>query len=312
MVMESMRRSFGLWRWSVRKRAKYRLRHPKTLNEKIQYKMALDRRPLLTTFADKWAVREYVAGKVGRHVLNEIYFLLTDPKDEDLASVPDRCVIKPTHGSGSVIVVDEHAPRCRLPHPGTASDWLFVNCRIRRGDLDNERLGQVVKHWLKSRYPVTNEWAYHHIPPQVIVEEYIEGEDKAPPADYKYFVMHGKVTFIQVDIARFEGHRRQLFYPTWEPIPVDYVYPRPDTLPKRPECLEEMLEVASILGADTDFVRVDLYEVDGCVRFGELTNYPEAGWGSFSDVRFATTLAEPWIVPQSYASLPATSVAHRR
>ena len=309
MLMESLRRRFGRWRWSVQTRVKYRLRHPKTLNEKIQYKMAFDRRPILTTFADKWAVREYVARKAGRHLLTEVYSLLTDPGDVALASIPDRCVIKPTHGSGSVILVDEHASESTLPDPATAGDWLFVKCRVRRRDLDQERLRRVVNHWLNSRYPMAQEWAYHNITPQVFVEEYIDGQGAAPPADYKFFVMHGKVAFIQVDMARFEGHRRQLFYPTWEPIPVDYVYPRPDALPQRPGRLKQMLDVASILGEDTDFVRVDLYEAAGCVRFGELTNCPAAGRGSFSDARFAKTLAESWIVPRSYASFPSTSVA---
>lgn len=305
-VMQSIRRKFGLWRWSMIRRARFRFNRPKTLNEKIQYKMALDRRPLLTTFADKWAVREYVAKRVGHHVLNEVYFAITDLDDADLARLPDRCVIKPSHGSGSVIVVDDRAPPASLPEPGVAGEWLFTNCRVRRADLDLERLEVILDDWLRNAYP-TVEWAYHRIPPRIIVERYIEGEGQAPPADYKFFVMHGDVAFIQVDVNRFEGHRRQLFYPPWEPVPVDYKYPRPDTLPQRPGCLDRMLEVASALGADTDFVRVDLYDADGSVLFGELTNYPVSGRGSFSDHRIAVSLAERWIVPRSYASLPAGS-----
>lgn len=287
-------------------RARFRFRPPETLNEKIQYKMAMDRRSLLTTFVDKWAVREYVASKVGAQVLNEAYFAITDPDDADLASLPNRCVIKPTHGSGSVIVVDDRAPPASLPDPGEAAEWLFTNTRVRPADLDPERLRAILSHWLRSSYP-TIEWAYHHIPARIIVERYIEGENRAPPADYKFFVMHGEVAFVQVDVDRFGGHRRQLFTPTWEPVPVDYKYPRPDVLPRKPDCLNEMMEIASALGTDTDFVRVDLYDADGSVLFGELTNYPEAGRGSFSDPDVAVSLARTWIVPRSYASLPPGS-----
>lgn len=287
-------------------RARFRFRPPETLNEKIQYKMALDRRPLLTTFADKWTVREYVARRVGHDVLNEAYFAITEPDDPRLACLPDRCVIKPTHGSGSVIVVDDRAPPSSLPEPAEAGEWLFTNCRVRPADLDPDRLGTILSRWLGSTYP-TVEWAYHRIRPRIIVERYIEGGNQAPPPDYKFFVMHGKVAFVQVDVDRFGGHRRQLFYTTWEPVPVDYRYPRPDVLPRKPDCLDPMLEVASTLGADTDFVRVDLYDADGSVLFGELTNYPEAGQGSFSDHRIAESLAKPWSVPRSYASLPSGS-----
>jgi hypothetical protein len=87
-----------------------------SLNEKIRYPMLSDRNSLLATFSDKWAVWDYVKSRVGDSILPQVYALASDPKKPDIESLADRCVVKPTHGSRAVIIVDERAsPEEKIP-----------------------------------------------------------------------------------------------------------------------------------------------------------------------------------------------------
>ena len=114
------------------------------------------------------------------------------------------------------------------------------------------------------------------------------------PYDYRFFVFNGKVFMIQVDMDRNVGHRRDLFMPEWKRLDVRYRVPNSLNPVPRPDCLEKMLKIAGRLGEETDFVRVDLYEVAGQVFFGELTNFPTAGRGAFEPKSFDALLGAQW------------------
>ena len=101
-VMEQYRQKFGRYPDVL---------HPVTFNEKIQSRKLFDRRPILATIADKFAVREYVAQRIGQEFLPELYHVTTDPLDLPAANLPDRYVVKATHGSGWVERVKNHEAR---------------------------------------------------------------------------------------------------------------------------------------------------------------------------------------------------------
>ena len=102
--------------WTAERRLKYSMRMPRTFNEKVEFKLAHDRRPILTTFADKLASRGYVARTVGPEYLSELHAVVSDPRELDLGALPSRYVVKPSHASGAVIVVHDRAdPALRLP-----------------------------------------------------------------------------------------------------------------------------------------------------------------------------------------------------
>ena len=119
--------------------------------------------------------------------------------------------------------------------------------------------------------------------------------------DYKLFVFHGRVRMIQVTLSRFEGLTRSLYTPDWERLDVEYGGPAGADV-DRPLGLAEMLDIAETLGADTDFVRVDLYCLGKRVVFGELTNYPLAGRAAFNPPEFDRWLGEWWTPPKKYRS----------
>ncbi|NQX26100.1 hypothetical protein HQQ81_01880 [Microbacteriaceae bacterium VKM Ac-2854] len=260
--------------------------------------MLRDHRPLLVTFADKVAVRDYVAARIGERYLPHSFAILDDPERLAELELPDAYVLKPSHGSGAVIVVSPDAPVAEtLPRP----EWSWVYRHIRASAADQAQLVAIGRHWLGQLYGQgpNKEWAYGPIPRRILVEELLSGADGGIPDDYKLFVFHGRVHFIQVDAGRF-GRRTQDFYrPDWEHLSLSggppWAAPR-----ARPGRLEEMIAIAERLAAETDFVRVDLYHLAERVVFGELTSYPAGGDSPFHPERWNAEFGRPWTVPARY------------
>ena len=269
---------------------------PVTFNEKTRYRMLVDRRPLLTTFADKLAVRAYVESRVGASVLTDIYAVTSEPETLVRAELPREFVVKPTHGSGGCVVVADFAPP-EMGLPESTAGW--VRAMVRPDGLKWERLIGLCRDWLSLRYGGWEEWAYRNVPPRILVEELLV-DDGGVPFDYKFFVFHGHARMIQVDLSRFGEHARNLYTPDWERLDVEYgKYPGGVDV-ERPGSLPEMLEIAARLGAEMDFVRVDLYGLGARVVFGELTNYPMKGSARFSPPEFDRQLGEWWTLPGRY------------
>ena len=145
------------------------------------------------------------------------------------------------------------------------------------------------------------EWAYLHIPPRVLVEECLRDQDGRHPTEYKLFVFHGRVRLLYADVDRYADHRRNFYLPDWIPLELRKDEYLPGEVRPRPPSLDRMLEVAEALGRETDFVRVDLYDVDGRVVFGELTNYPSGGIQNFSPSSYDLELGRWWMLPRRYA-----------
>lgn len=285
-------RAVRLWRL-------LRTRRPHSFNQKVRYKMLRDHRPLLVTFADKAAVRDHVAAAVGADYLPQAYGILADPAGLLDLELPEAYVLKPTHGSGAVVVVSPDAPEeARLPGPGGA--WIYSHVRPDR--IDRNELVRVGAEWLEQLYGQgpNREWAYGRVTRQILVEELLTGAGGGIPDDYKLFTFHQQVRFIQVDTGRF-GRRTQDFYsPDWDHLELSggpAWAPTPQPPPKR---LGEMIELAGRLSAGTDFVRIDLYDLPDRLVFGELTSYPAGGHSPFYPGRFDEEFGRAWAVPRRY------------
>jgi hypothetical protein len=277
----------------------WRTRHPRTFREKVRYKMLRDHRPLVVTFADKAAVREHVTDAVGATYLPRAYAILDDPRDLHDVDFPDRFVVKPTHGSGAAVIVSPSAaPDARLP-PEEHS-WVYRH--VRPESAPPAGLEAVARGWVSQLYGQgpNREWVYGQVPRRVIVEELLEGPGGAIPDDYKFFVYHQRCRFIQVDAGRFGFRTQDFFDPEWRHLPLSGGPPWADPEPERPAGLDEMIMLAQRLGRGTDFVRVDLYDVDGRIVFGELTSFPAGGDSPFFPESFNTEFGLPWTVPWRY------------
>lgn len=292
-------------RWR-REQGSWFARRPETFTGKVRWKMLKDRRPLLTTFADKVAVRDYVSRTIGPEYLTTVYAVLEDLDGFERSGLPREFVAKASHASGGVWIVSDHAPdgfRVEGSHSTVSAapggGWHRV--LTRPDTLDWDLLESTLAAWLARRFTDEHpEWAYVNVPRRIVVEELLKADKGALARDYKIFVFHGRPRLVQVHTDRFGDHRQDLYLPDWTPLDVRYIYPRSPVPEPRPATLDEMLSLASALGRETDFVRVDLYDAGGRIVFGELTSYPDAGKIVFVPETFDDDLGRWWSLPRSY------------
>ena len=229
------------------------LTRPTAFTEKVLCKMLYDRNELMPVVADKVAVRDYVEARVGPGVLSRLYAVYDSEDDIRLDELPDRFVLKANHGSG-------------LNH--------FVDGP---GDKDPEIIRSIAREWLNTNYgDHWGEWAYQPIKPRVLAEEYLDLEYDHT-VDYKFFCFDGEPRFLKVVYGQRSGGEGRFYDVDWNTFDV---YERkgafPEDLIPRPENLAEMTEICRKLTQGFDFLRVDLYNIDGRIVFGELTNYHNA------------------------------------
>ncbi len=237
------------------------LRHPLTMNEKIVHRCLHENDPRFAICADKIAVRDWVAARVGPEVLIPLLGAYRRVQDIPWQDLQPPFVMKGTHGS----------------------TWVRL---VPRGPVDVESLQADAARWLAMRYRGQYERWYERMPRGVLFERMLAGPGgEADPAwDYKFWTFGGRVKIIQVDSDRFIGHKRVLYSRDWEPLP--YRIKRAPAPPQPPPpALPRLLEVAETLARGFDFVRVDLYCPDGeAVYFGEMTFAPGAGLNMFTPI----------------------------
>jgi hypothetical protein len=248
-----------------------RILWPATFSEKILHRNLFDRRPLLTQIADKAAVRSYVEGRLGAQVLPQLYCLTTEPESIPFDDLPDKFVVKPTHGSGWFEVVTD------------------------KSTLDHSALIKTCSEWLgRSYYDETGEIVYKHIHPRILIEQFIDDGSGGPPSDYKLFVFGGRVEFIYVVTDRLTNHKRRLYTRAWQKLDVRLESEAVDGEGPRPPHLADMIAAAETLGRDWDFIRVDMYDTPAQLYFGELTMTPGGGRFRFDPKEYDRYLGSLW------------------
>lgn len=236
------------------------LMHPRSFNEKISYTKLFNTPANAVILADKWAVREHIAARIGPRYLNKVYFVSDNPDLIPFESLPEKFVIRITHSSNSTILVH---------HKSTENlEELRQRCRAK----------------LKEPFGTfTNEPWYTRIRPQVMIEELLEDPRYGIPQDYKFYVFNGRVEIVLVQTERFRNDSARYYTRDWQPLDFTRGYPLSPVLPP-PANLGDMISLAETLSDNLDFVRVDFYSInhDSEIRFGEITFAPSAGWGPFS------------------------------
>jgi hypothetical protein len=245
-------------------------RNPKTFSGMLIAKGLTDRDPRIPPTSDKFAVREYVAQKIGREYLIALYQCVERADDIDFDSLPERYVIKGTHGSDMTVLVRDSSTVNRQAVKDRTARWLATDFS---------------KNW--------KEWAYSNITPRLVIEEFIGGD--APPPDYKFFVFAGDVAFVQLHRDRFTGDRTTDAYDTeWNQLRSEGIARVSNDYVEKPPNFDRMLEIASALGADFSFARIDLYNVAGKIYFGEITHLPGGGRLVFKPREFDVALGQFW------------------
>lgn len=264
--------------WRMRTRAS----RTDTLSGLLHRKMLHDRRPLLTSTADKLAARDFIAAQVGPGYLPTL--LAAGPVVEgiDGASLPREYAAKVNHGSGGIVMVTDDAEVDEaLPPKRLGMDW--ARYRVRPEVADWNRIADLSRHGLTLDYSWCSghrsiQWCCEGIPRRVMVEELLRDEQGNPPREYRLFVIGGLVRFLQVEMREDGRDCTPVMTRDWELLPARFLNPLPGEAPEQPEALPEMLEVAECLARPFgDFLRVDLYDLGSRIVVGELTHYPYGG-----------------------------------
>ncbi len=244
---------------------------PRTFTEKLNWRITWDRRALLAQTCDKLAMKGTALRLApGLVRVPRTYWVGTDVAELAGLDLPDRWVLKPNHSCARVL--------------------------FGAGPADPARLAEATNGWLLDRYwRKSDEWAYRRARPLLFVEERIGAGD--PPADLKVVVTDGHPRLVAVHTDRRDGLRIRLHTPDWEPLAWSWGYPTGPDAP-RPERLPELLAAAAALGRNFDMLRVDCYEADGKLWFGELTPYPGAGLCRL-EPGLDAWLGERWTLPRT-------------
>lgn len=248
------------------------LDNPKTFNEKLQWLKLHDRKPEYTMMVDKYKVREYVANTIGEQYLIPLIAVYDKAEDIDFNKLPQKFVLKCNHNSGVGMCI------CK--------DKSKINIRKVRKRLNKG---------LKQDYYLTGrEWPYKNVERKIVCEQFMEDKESPDLKDYKFMCFNGEVKCSFVCSERFsgEGLKVTFFDRDWQVMPFTRHYPKSEKVIEKPKNYELMIELAEKLSKNIPFVRVDFYEVNGKVYFGELTFFPGNGLEEFEPEKYDKMLGD--------------------
>lgn len=260
-------------RWRRKMGYQLPLAHPVTFNEKLQWLKLHDHNPLYTTMVDKVAAKDFVAERIGAEHVIPTLAVYRSTDEIDLVALPQRFVMKCTHDSGGLVLCSDKSQLS--PH---AFDKL------------GKRLHKDFYYY--SRY----EWPYRHVPRRILCETYMTDSQGQLPFDYKFFCFGGKVRLFGIHFDRFANHHANFYDPQGNLLPFGKrkCPPDPNRAVTMPPELPQMIAIAERLSQGIPFVRIDLYDIDGHIYFGECTFFPASGTGPFTDPEWDVRLGE-WI-----------------
>lgn len=258
------------------------LDNPKKFNEKLQWLKLYYHRPDLVTMADKIAVKAYVASKIGEEYVVPLLGEWSGVDEIEWENLPERFVLKTNHDGGN---------------------YGVVICKD-KASFDKKKAKRRLRSSLRrNTYLLGREWPYKDIPRKVFAEQYLDSGKNEGMLDYKFMCFDGKVKLLFVSSERESktGVKFDYFDCDFNHLDVHHLTPNADKPPKRPENFELMKKLAEKLSEGLPHVRVDLYEINGRVYFGEYTFFSHGGWAKFYPEEYDYILG-------SYLNLPTEKI----
>ncbi|NLZ34564.1 MAG: hypothetical protein GX889_06575 [Clostridiales bacterium] len=245
---------FMILNYSIRFKRIPNIISPKRFTEKIQLRMINDEMFKYTDFVDKYKVREFIEGAIGKEYLTNLIGVYNKVEEINFDKLPDKFVLKTNHGSGYFII---------------CSDKKQLNI----DDCKNK-----LSKWMKENYyNKCKEKQYKNIERKIICEEFI-GNLNSDFLDCRVFCFNGKPEFIQIDEGFAYGQTRRNHYDlNWNKLDFKMKYDSIEREIKKPKNLAKVIELAEVLCRDFNFVRVDFYLSDEKIYFSELTFTPTGG-----------------------------------
>ena len=257
-------------------------KNPTTYNEKLQWLKVYNKNSSHAKLVDKYDVRQYIVEKIGEQFLIPILGVWERVEDINFDELPNQFVLKCTHDSGSVLI-----------------------CKDKSTFDIAEAKKRLAKRLRTNFYYNCREYPYKYIKtPRIIAEKYMVTGSGQPPLDYKFMCFEGEPKLLFLDIGVCEannlgGHAEHYYRNVYDMdfIPVDMKETRDHIdLDKinAPKTFEKMKKIAKVLCQGLPHCRVDLYEIDGTVYFGEITFFHGAGYNFFEPKEWDKTLGD-WI-----------------
>ncbi len=237
------------------------LDNPITFNEKLQWLKLYNRKNEYTIMVDKCDSKKYISDKIGSEYIIPTLGVYDNFDDIDFNILPKQFVIKCTHDSGCVFIVKD------------------------KNKMDIKNIEKKINKSLKINYfYMSREWPYKHVKPRIIIEKYMIDGDHDELFDYKFMCFNGKVqcTFVCSDRNSGSGLKIDSYDINWNKMDFTRNHPNANYLHSRPVNYDKMIELAEILAKDIPFVRVDFYDINGKIYFGEITFFPGGGITPFN------------------------------
>lgn len=251
------------------------LKHPKAFSEKNQWLKLHDRKPIYSKLVDKYEVKPIIAKIIGDEYIINTLGIWDNYDDIDFDKLPNQFVLKCTHDSASITICLDKTKFDKNQHA-----WKYNNIYMKRDYYHYEN----------------KQWAYKGIKPRIIAEEYIQDDQYDSLSDYKLYCFNGVARGVYVTINRFTNLSVSMYDMDWNLMPFEHIHPNQGKKIEKPKNLELMRELAEKVAKfiDNPFVRVDFYETNGKVYFGEITFYPEGGMCYFKPEEWDYTLGS-WV-----------------
>ena len=255
------------------------LKDPKTFNEKLQWLKLYDRRPEYTKMVDKYAVRKYIADTIGEECLIPLLGVWDDPDEIDFNALPDQFVLKCNHNSGIGLCI----------------------CKD-KSKLDIKKVKKELWRGLNQDYYLAGrEWPYKNMPRKIIAEQCMVDESGYELKDYKFFCFNGepKALFVATDRNKLNEEVKFDFYDLeWNHLPFVNGHQNANRAIPKPASFDKMIKIALVLSKGIPQVRVDLYDINGHVYFGELTFSHFSGFVPFQPEEWDYTFGSWLELPQ--------------
>ena len=268
---------FVKWKYYLNFHKRLDLRNPQTFNEKLQWLKLYDQHEEYTQLVDKYEAKQFVASIIGKEYIISTIGVYDSVEEIDFEYLPQQFVIKCTHNSGGIIVCKDKQKLDIKNSCKQLEKWLKVN-----------------PYWKNREYP------YKNVKPRIIIEQYMEDESGYELKDYKFFCFDGepKCLFVATDRGK-EGEETKFdfFDLEWNHLPLTNGHPNSKQSISKPNSFEKMIEISRRLSQGFPHVRVDLYNINGRIYFGELTFFHWSGLTPFVpeewDYKFGSWLHIP-------------------
>lgn len=234
--------------------------NPKSFNEKIQFLKLKYRSNELTEMADKYKVKQYVSQLIGNEYVIPTLGVWNTTEEINFDELPEKFVLKCNNDSGGVVICkDKQALNIE-------ETKKFLNSRLNNNGF-----------WYGR------EWPYKNIKPCIIAEKYMENNGQNELIDYKFFCFNGQPKVVLVCSERFASNNmcKTYFDEDWNLLNIMEANHRTDKEQKKPQSFEKMKIISQKLAKDMPFVRIDFYEIEGKLYFGEITFFPASGLEKF-------------------------------